>query len=132
MKYYSVTNGYLNSIQQGVQAVHTLGEMVNKYYSAGRTFMLYDWMRNHKTVVFLNGGNNAKLLSFYDFLADEKNPYPYVQFHEDSDSLGCMLTSVAVIVPESIYGANLDEPNGDLTSWEFELATLLRRMPSAR
>lgn len=134
MRYYSAGNCYLSSIQQGIQAFHTLGEMITKYHRPEYTvnYLLYDWLHNHKTVICLNGGNNAKLTAFYDFLTSEDNPYPYVRFHEDADSMDSMLTSVAIIVPEPIYLANLTEPDGKLTSWEFELATMLQRMPTAR
>lgn len=134
MRYYAAGNCYMNSMQQGIQAFHTLGEMVLKYHRPELTvnYLLYDWLKNHKTMICLNGGNNANLSKFYEFLADECNPFPYVKFHEDASSMACMLTSVAVIVPETIYLANLDEPDGTLNPWEFELAMLLRRMPLAK
>lgn len=134
MRFYAMGNSYLSSIQQGIQAFHVLGEMVLKYDEPelATDFMVYNWMDDHKTLVCLNGGNFAKMVSVYEFLQSEDNPYPYAKFHEDDESLEGMLTSIGIIVPEKIYKANLDEPDGSLTPWEFELATLLRRMPTAR
>lgn len=124
----------MSSIQQGIQAFHVLGEMMLKYdepeLMVDRQF--HNWLEHHKTVVCLNGGNNAKLKAFYDLLNREDNPYPFAKFHEDEDSMDGMLTSVGIVVPEKIYKANLDEPSDDLSAWEFELAVMLRRMPTAR
>lgn len=130
MRFYAIGNSYLSSIQQGIQAFHCLGEMVlshdfNKYFD--------DWLTNHKTVVCLNGGNNAKLNSTYQLLTSKDNiDYPVAKFHEDEDSMAGMLTCVGIVLPEKIYKANLDEPDGTLTPWEFEIATVIRRMPTAR
>lgn len=129
MRFYAMGNSYLSSIQQGIQAFHVLGEMVLTH---DFNTIFDEWLTNHKTVVCLNGGNNAKLTSVYSFLNNAENPYPFAKFHEDEDSMAGMLTSIGIVVPEKIYKANLDEPDGSLTPWEFELATLLRRMPTAR
>jgi len=132
MRFYSVGNQYLSSIQQGIQAFHCLGEMVLDYGAADPT--LTDWLANHKTLICLNGGNNERLQSFYYFLVDENNPYLFTKFHEDEQSLGGIITCVGLIVPESIYNFKEDDPTtwDELTPWEIELATKLKRMPTAR
>lgn len=132
MRFYAISNSYLSSIQQGIQAFHCLGEMVLN--SAGdENNLIYNWLKNYKTVICLNGGNNAKLHATYELLTQPGNPgYPVAKFHEDEDSMGGMLTCIGIVVPEKVYTANLDEPDGSLTPWEFELATVLRRMPTAR
>ena len=138
MRFYAVGNQYLSSIQQGIQAFHCLGEMVSNRGSENA--MVDEWLHNHKTLICLNGGNNAKLEEFWDFLyiSGHKNPYPFAKFHEDEQSLGGMLTCVGIIVPEEIYTADefdlqgfpTDDPK--LNPWEIELATRLKRMPVAR
>ena len=130
MRFYAMGNSYLSSIQQGIQAFHVLGEMVAN--RGAEIAMVDEWLHNHKTLVCLNGGNNAKLLTMYEFLSTSDNKYPWAYFNEDEESMGGMMTSIGIIVPEKIYKANLDEPDGSLTPWEFELATMLRRMPTAR
>ncbi len=130
MRFYAMGNSYLSSIQQGIQAFHVLGEMVAN--RGAEIAMVDEWLHNHKTLVCLNGGNNRKLLTMYEFLSTSENKYPWAYFNEDDESMGGMMTSIGIIVPEKIYKANLDEPDGSLTTWEFELATLLRRMPTAR
>lgn len=130
MRFYAMGNSYLSSIQQGIQAFHVLGEMVAN--RGAEVAMVDEWLHNHKTLVCLNGGNNAKLLNMYESLSTSENKYPWAYFNEDEESMGGMMTSIGIIVPEKIYKANLDEPDGSLTPWEFELATMLRRMPTAR
>lgn len=133
MRFYSAGNMYLSSIQQGIQAAHCVGEMAlrivgNKYVS--------EWLTNHKTLICVNGGNNASLHEFLALANNEKNPgYPVAHFHEDQDSMAGMLTCVGIIVPAKIYEADLTEfgrSAPELAPWELELALALKRMPLAR
>jgi len=100
MRFYSAGNMYLSSIQQGIQAAHCVGEMAlrivgNKYVS--------EWLTEHKTLICVNGGNNAALFELHTLFTDARNPgYPVAHFREDEASLGGMLTSVGIIVTEKI------------------------------
>ena len=122
---------YLSSIQQGIQAFHCLGEMVS--HRGAEHAMVDEWLHNHKTLVCLNGGNNASLTEFYNLICD--NPlYPVAKFYEDEQSMGGMLTCVGIIVPEKIYNVKIEDPLtwGDLESWELDIAMKLKRMSLAR
>lgn len=108
MRFYGFGNYYLSSLQQGLQAAHCVADMFMKYeYSEDdvllRRNVLLEWARQHKTMVLLNGGNSSELHDLYNFLNDYNNPYPYVRFYEDEQSLNCALTYVGVILPEKIY-----------------------------
>ena len=132
MRFYAMGNQYLSSIQQGIQAFHVLGEMVSN--RGAEHAMVDEWLHNHKTLICLNGGNNAKMLDMWEFLNSPHNVYPTARFHEDQESLGGMLTSIGIIVPEIIYGIDLMDAStwGSINAWEVELATRLKRMPTAR
>ena len=132
MRFYAAGNMYLSSIQQGIQAFHCLGEMVSN--RGAEIGMVDEWLHNHKTLICLNGGNNAKLEDTWEFLNDPQNVYPYAKFHEDEQSMGGMLTCVGIIVPKEIYGIDLSDAStwGTLNPWEVELATRLKQMPVAR
>lgn len=137
MRFYSIGNMYLSSIQQGIQAFHCLGEMTIKYDAPELAVdsKFYDWLDNHKTLICLNGGNNERLNDFYTFLnSSTYNPYPYTKFHEDDASMGGMLTCVGIVVPEQIYNINIDDSTTyqHLTSWQIELYNKIKRMPTAR
>lgn len=141
MRFYAIGNMYLSSIQQGIQAFHCLGEMFNKYPSSKvgevhANTVFHEWLNDHKTLICLNGGNNAKLEDMWDFLqiASYKNSYPWATFHEDEQSMGGMLTCVGIVVPEEVYGIDLSDAStwGSLSTWEVELATRLKKMPTAR
>lgn len=105
LRFYSFTNFYLSSIQQGIQPGHAAVDLLTKYslLSSGAAKMVGDWAREHKTFVCLNGGNNASLQELWSFLDDINNPYPYVAFHEDEQSLGGVMTTIGIILPEKIF-----------------------------
>lgn len=130
MRFYSVGNMYLSSIQQGIQAAHCVGEMVLEH-TGNKIFE--DWLSVHKTLICVNGGNNKSLGDFYDLVRYQKQ-FPVARFHEDQDSMGGMLTSVGIIVPKEIYEADLDDPYlvDRLGSDGSEIARALRSMPLAR
>jgi len=112
MRLYTFTNFYLSSIQQGIQPLHVTSELFVKYPNELRTqssvypdAILQEWAKNHKTVVCLNGGNNADLNEIWVKL----NSFgltlnlPFAKFHEDEQSLGGVVTSMGIVVPTEIY-----------------------------
>lgn len=108
MRFYSFTNFYLSSIQQGIQPAHCVADMFVKYAAecTERTILL-DWATNHKTMICLNGGNSEGVRFVYAELEKLGGAIqlPFVKFHEDQQSLDGALTSCAIIVPQSIYDA---------------------------
>lgn len=134
MRFYSVGNMYLSSIQQGIQAAHCVAEiMASENLHRERTLSIIDWAHDHKTIICLNGGNSKSLNDFYD-LVRYQSQFPVAKFHEDDASLGGILTCVGIIVPEKIYNADLDDPYllDRLGSDGSEIARALRSMPLAR
>lgn len=110
-------NFYLSSIQQGIQALHCLGEMFVKYGTnaqhdtaegAEREDMLYDWADHYKTVVVLNGGDSSDLMQLTANMAVDGNDLPWASWAEDYRSLKNAVTCVGIIVDEKII-ANVDE-----------------------
>lgn len=113
MRFYSFTNWMLRPIQQGIQPGHAAVELFVKYDEpydspAPRTEaeMLWDWARNYKTFVCLNGGSNADIYELDRFMQSQENPYPYAPFYEDEESLGGLITSIGIVLPERIYDAS--------------------------
>lgn len=123
MRCYHFGNYYLSSIQQGIQAAHAQMELFNKYkeidlydyalstgsnppeYIVRRSNLakqLFEWSTKHKTMVCLSGGNNKDLLEIKELLT-QNDMYPWSYFCEDEDSLGAVLTNVAIVLPEEIY-----------------------------
>lgn len=131
MRFYAAGNMYLSSIQQGIQAFHCLGEMIYKHGTDNP--IVNEWLTSHKTLVCLNGGNNASLNDFYSLICNNPD-YPVAKFYEDDQSMGGMLTCVGIIVPERLYGIDLLDATtwSDLDTWELEIATKLKKMPLAR
>jgi len=111
MRAYFFGNMYLSSIQQGIQAAHVTAELFCQYdgeevYDGIQTptGVLTEWANDHKTMILLNGGyleTMEDLWYFLDYTTDK--PYPYAKFHEGLDSLGGVLTSIGIVLPEKIY-----------------------------
>lgn len=124
MKAYFLTNQYLSSIQHGIQSLHCLQEINNKYLDEHK--VLTEWATNYKTVVILNGGCYAQMQAVVKLLEHDENELPWATFQEPS--LGNVLTSIGIIVPEYIYGRE----RYDIGSFEYELYNLLRQSPTAK
>lgn len=109
MRAYYFGNMYLSSIQQGIQAAHVTHELFTKHSPGfnddpSEEFLLLDeWARNHKTMILLNGGYMETILELVGFFESDENPYPWATFREGEDSLGGILTSVGIVLPEKIY-----------------------------
>lgn len=158
MRFYSAGNFYLSSIQQGIQAFHCLGEMIIKYGARKETDEAHDlnnWIQNHKTLICVNGGNNHALNEFYALLTrEDAGSYPVAKFHEDEISMGGMLTCVGIVLPERLYDAVWVMPSElfpmweggegrwfendglypgtQITGWESEVVTAIKKMGIAR
>jgi hypothetical protein len=114
LRLYSFVNFYLSSIQQGVQTGHAAVDLVRKYavYNSGylpsaqaenKIDMVAEWADDNKTFIILNGGNLQTMQGIEEIV--KSSDLPWVSFHEDEQSLGGMLTAVAVILPEFIFNA---------------------------
>lgn len=105
MRCYHLCNFYLSSIQQGIQSAHAQMELFNKYTydDDPQEDLLFDWSKNHKTMIVLNGGMLSDMVESLEFLEDDQNEYPFAPFYESGEVLGGILTNIAIILPEKIY-----------------------------
>lgn len=145
MCYYGFSNMYLSSMQVGIQNAHCLMRM-SREYGFGLTqtqqgFMFREWANDHETMICLNGGNQAALIKIRGYFNTERNPYAWMDFYEDEQSLNNCLTCVGIILPERIYGmASMirKDRTGDLlhiiqagagnySEWEIALIELLNQ-----
>ena len=125
--YFFVNNLYMRELQWGLQSLHCLGELHNKYLpnvaSATQYAMLRDWEQNHKTVIFLGAGNVEGLNTVYNHFRELERftdfKYPFARFNEDEQSLNNAITSVGIILPESVYGlaAVMRDTKSDIDEW---------------
>jgi len=120
LRFYSFVNYYLSSIQQGVQSFHVLHEMFNKYdeqrsdkwntqAEVDAACRLFEWSKNHTTLIILNGGAHADIDETYSKLFNLAPklsfPMPFDKFHEDVKSLGGIITACGCVLPQEIYEA---------------------------
>jgi len=131
LRFYTLINFYLSSIQQGIQSAHLAHVIFNDYakkklesvpdnrsidseftdailYNAAYE-MLRLWSEQHKTIIVLNGGVNSDLHAAYDFIKENNKKFsfnmPFTKFHEDKQSLDGILTGVGIVVPEELFDA---------------------------
>lgn len=123
MKYrcYTFNNFYLQGIQAGIQAAHSVTEMFAKAeYNKGNAIgdeeknkadliqdTLYEWANNHKTMIVLNGGMQQDLHALNDQLVEivYDLALPYATFRESQEALNGAMTSISVVVPDCLYNA---------------------------
>ena len=99
LRAYFFTNMYVVGIHAGIQAQHCTTEMFLKYQPDGfvpeslgcmehlKEDILYDWARDYKTTIILNGGYQGNLERITTILDNENNPYPWDFFCESDDAL---------------------------------------------
>lgn len=105
MKLYTFTaNQYLSPIQCGIQSTHACSELYANYCDDPDSleFQYFDeWAHQHKTAIFLRGGNCVTLGDIYEglkgYCADLQ--LPLVVFGED-ETLNYARTAIGLIVPD--------------------------------
>lgn len=113
MRAYLWTHDFLSSLQKGVQSTHAISEMsIQKHPTYD------DWAQNHKTLVFLKGGNCEVLLRRHRLLKPivQRLNLPCAAFFENEASLNNAITSVGVVVPEHIYSRSANLHWADLVA----------------
>lgn len=102
---YFINNPYLSSIQQGIQAGHAHGRLLQKYKDTNceKSNIAWDWNKNYETYIILNGSNSENMKNFLHFLNENDLKYPFSFFEEPF--LDNALTSIAIVLPERIYNA---------------------------
>lgn len=103
MRLYTFINYYLSSIQQGIQSAHIVSELFAHKFEPKKASMIKNWAVNHKTIICCNGGNNKSLDELVALFSSLENPYPFIEFYEDEESLGGVRTGVGIILPEHVY-----------------------------
>ena len=104
--------------------------------------MYSEWANNHKTMIFLNGGNQNQLLDLEHIISNEYDQYPFASFNEDIASLNGCLTCIGIILPETVYNANICDQIGNIipqylckppiSQTDWELNKLLKSYQLAR
>jgi hypothetical protein len=94
----------LTPIHQGVQGAHCVAELHQAYrFDSIPNLTIADWREHHKTIIFKDGGNSAKMRSILAMLENSTINLPWAKFNEDADTLDGLMTAVCVLVPEHIY-----------------------------
>lgn len=134
-RFYSFTNMYLSSIQKGIQTAHAVSEMSKTVYPTNIANDAYsNWAKFDKTIIVLNGGNQAMLQMVYDFAVPfgKRFDLPVVKFHEDEQSLNGALTAVGIVLPSSWYelASNLRTGTASYDGFDITTANFLQALNS--
>lgn len=111
---YSLNNMYLSGIHAGNQSAHSHDEVTLKYlissieknnFDCLKTNIVMEYIKNHKTMIVLNGGMHGDLLNTLSFLKENEGnlAYPFAEFHESEYALNGALTNITIILPDKIY-----------------------------
>ena len=102
---YYFGNMYLSSIQQGIQALHCTSEMYLRYSREDSIAHkdLFNWGKNDKTVVLLNGGDHSALIKIQEYVDSTDNPYAWADWCEGDPDLNGAMTCVGIILPPRIF-----------------------------
>lgn len=129
----------LNPMQQGIQALHALGELAAfALQNPGPLAQIVqDYLVNDKTVICLNGGNVGQLVDNYRIASTYATQLglPHAIFHEDMESLGELPTAFAVVVPDSVWGLDLSAYNNMMSpavGKAEQFALFISKFPLAR
>jgi len=132
---YTFSHFMLSPMAKGIQTLHSTVEIFNKYVpnpsqkdkldlidleKEEAYKILFDWSRNHKTVISLNAGVSEDLDNLNDILQDPENFYPWSDFCEDVYSLKGIKTAISIVLTEKIYTTAALFRTGNF-KWEPEL-----------
>lgn len=118
LRTYSINNWYVAGIRAGIQSAHSHDELTVKYLHPliqgesnlseahlNKAKLLMQCQKIDKTAIILNGGENKDLKNFLFFLEqnDYLLDYPFAEFFESEDALNGALTSISIVLPETIF-----------------------------
>lgn len=95
MKLYTFINSYIYGIQVGIQASHSNIEFMNEH---GDNEEVKEWASDHKTFIWLDGGDANQMIENIKLLQDAGFSVSY--FREPG--LGNIVTSFSVLITESV------------------------------
>lgn len=132
MRLYTYNHLWLSSLQKGLQSGHVAVEiMIGFEKDSTKGKIAFDWAKNHKTMMLMNGGNTQMLEETYDFfkkLEKEGMCLPFAKFYEDRESLNGCITSVGIVVTEEIYELlEHEQSENEVENWKQELATYIKK-----
>lgn len=113
--YAFVNNLYMSPIQWGIQTAHCVSSLMAEYFQRqselpNRFDAVMEWAVGSPTIIVCQGTNVAGLTALNDTLGPlaDKLDLAWTRFHEDEESLGGVITSVAVLVPETLYDCSVE------------------------
>lgn len=119
MRLYLIVNRYSMSVQAGIQGMHVIPELYEKFLNPkwNRAYLsnLSDWARNHKTIMLLRTfGGDESIEELYEKIAPPAKglQMPFALFREGA--MRNCATAVGVVVPTAYYSHPIEELSGDL------------------
>lgn len=135
---YFFANMYLPALHAGIQSQHTTAEMFVKYHNivcenfkevVGIQSTLYEWAKEDKTTIVLNGGISGDLQELVELFSNKDNPYPWAFFKETTYALNGALTNVGIVLPEKIYAYDkISKEYDESFTYEFGSQVVLPKL----
>lgn len=102
--YSFVNHIYMSPVQWGIQTAHCVSTLMSSV-GPSHYHEIDTWAVDEPTIIVCQGGNVGMLTALYEKLKPltDTIDLPIVKFHEDMESLGGIITAVAVLVPEEMF-----------------------------
>jgi hypothetical protein len=136
---YIFTHVYLNTMQQGIQSLHVIGELFTNYRgNKPMNNKIYEWAAEHKTVHILNAGGGEDYdaaMAMAKILATREG-LPFSVFFEP-DIFGNPMAFGMIVTPEVCYASEvavdgLEQLQMAYEEHPHELTEFLSQFRSAR
>ena len=116
LRTYVLLHTYLKSLLNGVQGAHAVADLLVQHPDPESLPQV--WAREHKTLIFLDGGVSLHLHQTIEWLhALRDTGIPWASFVEDESTLEQMTTAIAITLPESLVKYSDDDvDNAELRS----------------
>jgi hypothetical protein len=135
---YIFTHSYLNTMQQGIQSLHVIGEFIANSTRDDKSWedVVY-WAKNDKTVRILNAGGGTAHEIAYRTAVDlsEKYNLPFSEFVEP-DCYNQITAFGFIVTPELVYNISVERGRSayesDIDIDSHAVVQFLKHFPSAR
>ena len=92
MKAYTFIHNYICGIQVGIQASHSIVELVSS--DQKHQDLVRDWTLSHRTMAWLDGGDFSSMMGLADTCRNADVPYAVFQ----EDAMNGLVTSISFVL----------------------------------
>lgn len=101
------------TVHAAIQGAHALGRLQAQYPEGPASHaLLWDWLRQHETLIIKNGGSSRMLTEAMLFLDQLPMDLMVADFRESEEDMEGLRTAIALVVPDAIAVPGDTDPEG--------------------